>query len=77
MSLLIDGVPMMSIMQTQLPANTGDWTGDALVFGNAEPMHITGVRIASVARDQELRAGRLSPPPDADTLYWQHGAVKP
>ena len=77
MNLLVNGVPMRSSMQTELPPTTGDWTGEALQFGNAEPMRITGLRISSVVRDQELQRGALSPPPDEHTLYWQHGGAKP
>ena len=72
MALLIGGVPMVSRMQTRLPADTGDWTGPALAFGSVAAMRITGLRISSTARDHELQKGALSPPPDAQTLYWQH-----
>jgi len=75
MNLLIDGVPMMSRMQELLPADTGDWTGPALQFGNAEPMHITGLRISSRLREEELQKGDLSPSPDGHTLYWQHSSA--
>jgi hypothetical protein len=77
MNLFIDGVPMLSVMQTPLPEKMADWTGDSLVFGTSEPLRLTGLRIAAVARDAELRAGRLSPPPDAQTLFWQHTAARP
>ena len=58
-------------------AATGDWTGEALVFGSREPMRITGLRVASVSRERELRQGILSPAPDAHTLYWQHRETNP
>ena len=72
MELYINGIPMMSIMQTQLPADLGDWTGETLSLGTAAPMHISGLRISSIVRDEELQEGLLSPPPDSHTLYWQH-----
>jgi len=77
MNLLINGIPMMGRMQTRLPADTGDWTGPKLELGNNEPMRITGLCISSVTREQKLQAGALSPPPDAHTLYWQHGGERP
>ena len=72
-NLFLEGLPVMAGMQEALPADTGDWTGDALEFGTAEPMRVCGLRISSVARDQELQRGSLSPAPDAQTLYWQEG----
>jgi len=62
---------MMSSMQTQLPADTGDWTGPSLDIGASEPLRITGLRISAVSREQDLQKGLLSPPPDAQTLYRQ------
>ena len=77
LSLLVNGVPVIWRMQTRLPADTGDWTGEALQLGGTDPMRITGLRISAVQRDEELQRGVLSPPPDAQTLYWQHAESKP
>ena len=74
MEIYVHGIPMTSLVQTKLSADLGDWTGDTLALGTAAPMHVTGLRVSSMVRDKELRAGRLSPPPDEHTLYWQHAA---
>ena len=71
MRLLVNGVPTKARMQTALPPDTGDWTGPVLQIGGSDPMRIAGLRIASVRRDNELQHGIQSPPPDANTLYWQ------
>jgi hypothetical protein len=76
MNLFINGVAMAQLMQTALPADAGDWTAENLNLGMNEPMHITGLRISAVARDQELERGVLSPPPDKNTLYWQHNGAE-
>ena len=72
MEVYINGLPMMSLVQTPLTADLGDWTGETLSLGTTFPMHVSGLRISSTVRDKELREGLLSPPPDEHTLYWQH-----
>ena len=73
----VNGIPMVSLVQTPVPADLGDWTGDALALGTAAPMHVTGLRISSVVRADALARGELSPPPDEHTLYWQHAPEAP
>ncbi|NQT19124.1 MAG: hypothetical protein HQ592_05430, partial [Planctomycetes bacterium] len=70
--IYINGIPMNSLTQTQLPPDLGDWTGEMLSLGTTAPLQISGLRISAIVRDQELRQGLLSPPPDKQTLYWQH-----
>ena len=77
MEVYLNGIPMKSLMQTELPADLGDWTGATLELGTAAPMHISGLRISSIVRDEGLRQGVLSPPPDNHTLYWQHANPEP
>jgi len=77
LELYVNGIPMASLMQTELPADLGDWTGETLTLGTAAPMHISGLRISSTVRDEGLRDGLLSPPPAESTLYWQHAVRRP
>lgn len=76
MEVYINGLPMMSLVQTPLTADVGDWTGESLSLGTTFPMHVSGLRISAAVRDKELREGLLSPPPDENTLYWQHDESK-
>jgi len=72
---LVDGVPVGRLWGP-LPKE-GDWTGPAVqIRSTTGPMHITGLRISAVSRHRELEEGRLSPPPDEHTLYYDAGEGK-
>lgn len=77
MNLLVNGVPLVSRMQTRLPDQATDWTGESLVFGSAEAMSIASLRIWPVTRDEHLQAVVLSPPADEGMRYCQQPAAGP
>ncbi len=55
-----------------------DRAADSLTFTTLFGLlAVTGLRVSSVSREADLQAGRLSPPPDAQTLYWQHAEARP
>ncbi len=69
MDLFVNGISMMGRMQTPLPRDTGDWTGNGLRIGSNVPIYVAGLRILDTYLEKDSKGKVVTDGNTAGVLY--------
>jgi len=69
MDLFVNGISMMGRMQTPLPRDTGDWTGNELRIGSNVPIYVAGLRILDTYLEKDSKGKVVTDGNTAGVLY--------